>query len=134
MRRVYLDACLLIYLVEAASTPALLTRRWVAQQRDVLLCVSALVRLEVLVKPLRLRDLPLVNAYEQALTGQEWLPMDDDVFARALALRAEHGLKTPDALHLATALHHRCNEFWTNDDRLKASAGALAVNVLEAPT
>lgn len=52
--------------------------------------------------------------------------------ARALGLRAQHGLKTPDALHLATALHHGCTEIWTNDDRLKAAAGALAVNVLEA--
>ena len=47
--------------------------------------------------------------------------------------RVQHGLKTPDALHLAAALHHGCTEFWTNDDRLRAAAGALAVNVL-APT
>jgi hypothetical protein len=25
-----------------------------------------------------------------------------------------------------------CTEFWTNDNRLKAAAGALAVNVLES--
>jgi predicted nucleic acid-binding protein len=58
--------------------------------------------------------------------------MNDNIFARALGLRAKHGLKTPDALHLATALHHGCTEFWTNDGRLKNAAGALAVNVLEA--
>jgi predicted nucleic acid-binding protein len=131
MRRAYLDACLLIYLVEAASPPAQLVQQWVAQQRDVVLCVSPLVRLEVLVKPMRLRDLPLVQAYEQALSGQEWLPVNDAIFALALTLRAEHGLKTPDALHLSTALHHGCTEFWTNDNRLRAAAGTLAINVLE---
>jgi predicted nucleic acid-binding protein len=132
MRRAYLDACLLIYLVEAANPSAVVTRQWVAQQGDVRLCVSPLVRLEVLVKPMRLRDTPLVQAFEHALSDQEWLPMNDAIFALALTLRAQHGIKTPDALHLATALHHGCTEFWTNDNRLKAAAGTLAVNVLDA--
>jgi predicted nucleic acid-binding protein len=42
-------------------------------------------------------------------------------------------LKTRDTLHLARALHHGCTEFWTNDNRLRAVAGTLAINVLEAP-
>ena len=58
--------------------------------------------------------------------------MGDEVFARALGLRVQHGLKTPDALHLATALHHGCTELWTNDDRLRSAAGVLAVNVTKA--
>lgn len=132
MRRAYLDACLLIYLVEAAGSVASVTKGWVAQQRDVLLCVSPLVRLEVLVKPARQGEVALVQAYEHALANQEWLPIGDEIFARALDLRAQYGLKTPDALHLATALHHGCTEFWTNDNRLKTAAGSLAVNVLEA--
>ena len=32
--------------------------------------------------------------------------------------RVQHGLKTPDSLHLAAALRHGCTEFWTNDDPL----------------
>jgi predicted nucleic acid-binding protein len=62
----------------------------------------------------------------------ELLPIGDEIFALAMALRVQHGLKTPDSLHLA-ALHHGCTEFWTNDDRLVAAAGALAVNVLAQP-
>ncbi|HMW23551.1 MAG TPA: type II toxin-antitoxin system VapC family toxin [Burkholderiaceae bacterium] len=133
MRRAYLDACLLIHLVEGGHPPALAARRWVSRQSDVQLCVSPLVRLEVLVKPLRSGDSLRVQAYEQALAGQLWLSIDDAVFARALNLRSEHGLKTRDALHLATALQHGYTEFWTNDNRLTNAAGALAVNVLEAP-
>jgi predicted nucleic acid-binding protein len=132
MRRAYVDACLLIYWVEDSSPLAQAAKAWVARQHDARLCVSALVRLEVLVKPTRAGDAALVQVYEKVLIDQEWLAMGDEVFAHALALRAHHGLKTPDALHLATALHHGCTEFWTNDDRLKAAAGALAVNVLEA--
>jgi predicted nucleic acid-binding protein len=87
----------------------------------------------VLVKPLRVGNQALVDAYNAVLAQQKWLPIGHDVFARALALRVQHGLKTPDSLHLAAALHHGCTELWTNDDRMLAAAGALAVNVL-APT
>lgn len=32
------------------------------------------------------------------------------------------------ALHLAAAIHARCDEFWTNDDRLaKAAEGRISV-------
>ena len=81
-----------------------------AQQGEVTLCVSPLVRLEVLVKPMRLGEAALAQAYEHALADQEWLSIGDEIFALALTLRGQHGLKTPDALHLATALHHGCTE------------------------
>jgi predicted nucleic acid-binding protein len=132
MRRPYVDACLFIYWVERAGPVAEAAVRWLENQAGAAMCVSPLVRLEVLVKPMRVGNQAVVQSYEALLAKQEWLSMNDNIFARALGLRAKHGLKTPDALHLATALHHGCTEFWTNDGRLKNAAGALAVNVLEA--
>jgi predicted nucleic acid-binding protein len=44
-------------------------------------------------------------------------------------LYAHPTLKTPDAIHLATALYHGCAEFWTNDDRLAAIAPQIVKNV-----
>ncbi|NML17693.1 type II toxin-antitoxin system VapC family toxin [Azohydromonas caseinilytica] len=131
MRRVYVDTCLLIYWVEGQGALAQAATAWLVAHQDAVLCVSPLVRLEVLVKPLRGDQHALVQAYDELLAQQVWLPIGDEVFAQALDLRVRHGLKTPDALHLATALHHGCSELWTNDDRLKAAAGALAVNVLQ---
>ena len=32
-------------------------------------------------------------------------------------------LKTPDALHLATAILAGCSQFWTNDKKLVKAAG-----------
>ena len=132
MRRPYVDACLFIYWVERTGPVAEAAVRWLQYQAGAAMCVSPLVRLEVLVKPMRDGNQAVVRSYEALLAKQEWLSMNDDIFTRALGLRAKHGLKTPDALHLATALHHGCTEFWTNDDRLKDAAGSLAVNVLEA--
>ena len=45
------------------------------------------------------------------------------VFEMATTLRAESHLKTPDALHLATAIQSGCSEFWTNDKKLVKVAG-----------
>lgn len=133
MRRAYVDSCLFIYWVEQKAPQAETALRWLADNADAALHVSPLVRLEILVKPLRLKQTTLVDAYELLLSGQTWLSIDDAIFAKALDLRARFGLKTPDALHLATAQHHGCDEIWTNDDRLNRAAGVKAVNVFAAP-
>ena len=130
MRRPYVDSCLFIYWVEREGPVADAAVRWLEAQSGAAMCVSPLVRLEVLVQPMRSGNPVLIQAYEALLASQQWLPVGDEIFSRALGLRAQHGLKTADALHLATALHHGCTEFWTNDDRLRTVAGALAVNVL----
>ena len=130
MRRVYLDACIVIYLMENAASFSEKARRFLARNGDAVLCISPLVRMEVLIKPLRESATILVADYEEFLAAQNWLFINDSTFNLALQLRAQHGLKTPDALHLATALQHGCNEFWTNDDRLNEVAEKMAINVL----
>ena len=44
--------------------------------------------------------------------------------------QSRFGLRTPDALHLACAQHHRCEALWTNDDRLASASHGLARNIL----
>ncbi len=132
--KVYLDSCCLIYLLEDVPFFSERMRRYLADHTDVVLCVSPLVRLEVLVKPLTDESLGLVSDYEEFLREQHWLPIGDRVFGLALQLRARYRIKTPEALHLATALHHGCLEFWTNNDRLKTAAmlaGCVTRNVME---
>lgn len=130
MRRVYLDACVVIYLMENAVPFSQKTRQFLANNSNAHLCVSSLVRMEVILKPLRESATELVADYKDFLTAQHWLAIDDSIFNRATHLRTHHGLKTPDALHLAIALHHGCNKFWTNDGRLNKAAGSMAVNIL----
>ncbi|MGB7650547.1 MAG: PIN domain-containing protein [Gallionella sp.] len=129
MRRVYLDSCMVIYLLENTGSFSVAAKQFLVKNSDAILCVSPLVRMEVLVKPLRDAASALVADYEDFIAAQNWLAIDDGIVASALQLRVKHGLKTPDALHLATAMHYGCNEFWTNDDRLNKVATDLAVNV-----
>ena len=53
------------------------------------------------------------------------------VLARATELRAQLAFKTPDAIHLATALVDKADTFLTGDGQLKRCPG-LNVVVLDA--
>jgi predicted nucleic acid-binding protein len=65
-----------------------------------------------------------------AAQGVEKIPLGMAEFDLATRIRSSHGTKTPDALHLATALLGGCKEFWTNDSRLKAAArGRLEIRI-----
>ncbi|WP_437572751.1 type II toxin-antitoxin system VapC family toxin [Sorangium sp. So ce542] len=48
--------------------------------------------------------------YEGLLSAFGLLPLSAEVFDLATELRALHGLKTPDALHAACAIHHSCDQ------------------------
>lgn len=130
MKRIYLDACILIYLIEKHRDYYPKIKAMLDSLPEYQLAVSPLLRMEVLVKPSRDQDTLLKQQYEDFLEQQIWLPIPEIVYEQALQLRVIHRLKTPDALHLAIARHHGCTDFWTNDDRLKTAAGDLAVNVL----
>ncbi len=43
------------------------------------------------------------------------LPVTPTIAEVAAGLRAEHGLKTPDAIQIATAVEHHAAAFLTND-------------------
>ena len=128
---VYLDSCIVIYLVEHHPKHAATIRDAIIEQSNIILCISPLVTLEVFVKPMRNQNTSLIQKFHKYLNSQSMLEMPQEIFNRALHLRVKHGLKTPDALHLATAIHHNCAEFWTNDDHLVSVFPELATNILK---
>jgi len=91
--------------------------------------ISGLVMMKFLVGPIKRDDLGSRSRYDRYLAEFVQLPIDRPVFIDAAELRARHGLKTPDALHLATALSGGCMALWTNDQRLARAAGSFAVNI-----
>jgi|SRR4051794_1652607 predicted nucleic acid-binding protein len=130
MGLIYLDSCLLIYIVERHPIFGERVMASMAKASDSQFAISALVKCECQVMPLRRDDRILGTLYRQTFTQFVSVEMPEPVYLRAAELRAEAGLKTPDALHLACAQHHRCDAFWTNDGRMQKIAGTFARNVL----
>jgi len=84
------------------------------------LVLSIIGRLEVLVLPKREGRDDLCRRYREVFESFPNLsifPVDTPVVETASDLRAAHNLRTPDAIHLATALHHGADAFITEDDR-----------------
>jgi uncharacterized protein len=127
---IYLDACLLIYLVERHPRWHQPTVDAIRSAPDALFGISPLVKLECLAGAMARRDGRLERAYLSAFEQLVVLDMPEDVYIDAAELRGRRSLRTPDALHLACARHHDCSALWTNDDRLHGAGGKLARNVL----
>ena len=132
--RVYLDSCIVIYLVEEHLDygPRLATiLADLSKDTEIFLQLSDLTELECLVLPLRQKNQPVLDKYRAWFESVEILSLGREVFRRAAQLRADFvSLKTPDAIHLATAQQYACDQLWTNDDRLHRVAPRLARNVL----
>ncbi len=130
---VYLDASAVIYSVERHSDYwPLMQPVWeAAAQGRISLVTSELTLLETLVVPLKTGDVSLVAAYESVLGEGDLrlLPIAQDVLREAARQRAATGLKTPDALHAATALVAGCGLLVTNDAAFRR-VPALSIAVL----
>ena len=100
---------------------------------DRVFVTSRLSRLECRCKPLREHQKELLRLYDTFFAGKELIvrEIDDAVVERATELRARVGLKTPDAIHAATAILAGVAAFWTTDARF-SKCSELAVEVFRA--
>ncbi len=130
----YLDSNAIIYSVERNEPYCtLLDPLWqqVEAGRCIVVC-SELVVTEALVKPIRDRNVGIEMLFRSLFnTGDiDLIPATRQVWEDVARVRAETGLKTPDALHAATALGARCTLFVTNDRDFRRVSG-LPVAVLD---
>lgn len=127
---IYLDSCIAIYLFEKNSKFHMPVRHLIDLAADEIFAVSHLTKAEAMVLPLRTGDRDKLRLFEYLFSNFVELPLPGDVFELAASIRAETGLKMPDALHVACAINHGCTELWTNDNRLSGAAPGLARGVL----
>jgi predicted nucleic acid-binding protein len=85
------------------------------------LVASVLALLEVLVVPKRHGRGELCQGYRdlfESFPNLSVVPIGPEVAEIASDLRAAHNLRTPDALHMATAIHSGVDAFISGDRRL----------------
>jgi predicted nucleic acid-binding protein len=85
---------------------------------EIRVVTSILTLLEVLVHPLKHGDENLAHEYNDVLLSSPYIftiPVTPATAQAAAELRAASSLKTPDAIHLATAINHHADAFLTND-------------------
>lgn len=127
---IYLDSCILLYAIEDRGSRGDAVRRALRDVDDEV-ASSPLALHECLVLPARERNPELRDRYLALFERMEIVALDAAAFVRSAELRADFGLKTPDALHLAAAQLSGCTELWTNDKRLAAASHGLAVDILD---
>ncbi len=138
---VYADAQIAIYTVDGHPVYApVCDPMWLSAQNGVFTVVSSeLTLMETLTGPLRNGDAALAVRREDLWRkpGARLLPITEAVLREAARLRAVHtALKTPDAIHAATALLHSGALFVTNDTGFRPITGlplAVLDDVLAAP-
>ena len=131
---VYIDASALIYSMERVEPyRTLLEPMWQgAQDGNLAIVSSPLLVLEALVKPLRDGNTEIEAQYRElfASNAVRMLDASHEVFEDAARIRAETGLRTPDAIHAASAMRADCALFVTNDTDFRRVEG-LQVAVLD---
>jgi predicted nucleic acid-binding protein len=132
--KLYLDANIIIFGHEAADPlKQLVLRRLVAccEQPDGQLATSIFSRLECRVLPLRTSDKDLLAQYDEffGFGGVEVIGVTEEIIDLATELRAKYGFKSPDAIHLASAIAVGAQVFLTADAALRKCA-EIAVEVM----
>jgi len=131
---VYVDTSIVIYTVENHPNYwQLLQPLWSKLcNREVQIFSSELLIMETLTGPLRDNNQQLLQDYERFLfqSGMVLVPISQNLLKEAAQLRATTNLRTPDAIHVATALDTESTLFLTNDRRIRQIPN-LSVIVLQ---
>jgi predicted nucleic acid-binding protein len=126
VQRLYVDANILIYLFEEniAFYERVAVAFGLAQQLGTKLFTSQITITECLNGAYRDKNSQLAELYLDMFSDQNFItiiPIHLNTCVEAARLGAEQGLKTIDAIHLATSIASECEAFLTNDARFKSN-------------
>jgi predicted nucleic acid-binding protein len=124
VQRLYIETAPLIYYVEEHPTYVVRMDAIIkAIEANSIAAVSSVITLtEVLSLPIRVGNIALEQEYRDILLySQEYslVAVSAQIAETAADLRARYNLRTPDALHVATALAVQCDALLTNDTAIR---------------
>ena len=134
-RRIALDTSVFIYYLEANPSYVDLAGEvfaWLERPPNTAV-TSTLTMTELLVYPYRASNERLVNQYYALLSlfpNLEWIAPDLAIADAAARIRAHHGLRTPDAQQVATAIRCGASAMLTNHSDV-APVAEVEVEVLD---
>ncbi len=132
----FFDADALIYLLEGKPPFADRVRAELAAlgraHPGLQAAVSRLSWLECRVGPMKANDLAALSLYDAFFARQDllWVELDRVVVELAAAIRARHGLRTPDALQAACCLQLGPQHVLLTGDAMFQRVAGLNVKVL----
>ena len=137
LKKVGLDSSILIYHLEDLEPYANLTENIFAAVAEGFLTtiLSTISVTELLVQPFTLGQQDRIAAFERflfSLPHMELKSPDYAIAREAARLRSKYGIRTPDALLIATSTNEKADAFITNDARLRAlRAEGITILVLD---
>lgn len=137
-KTVGLDTAPLIYYIEDHDQYAKPLSDFFAavDSGDIQIVTSTVTLLEVLVQPLKQGNDRLAHHYNDILLSSPnilTVPVGPATAQTAAELRASRGLRTPDAIQLATALNHHAAAFLTGDRDFQVATTIEILKVSDLP-
>lgn len=128
-KEIMLDTNAIIYFLDGTPNyiDLMLALFELAERGQLNITLSVINEAELLVKPYRKNNsaaLEAINFFLEEFPNLRIIPLSREISRQAAKIRAESGLRLPDAMILATAIGNHCDLFLGNDASLMQKAGS----------
>lgn len=134
-RPIYVDASIFIFALEDNATygPACARLLQGIDAAAFAAVTSELTLAEVLTKPMKLGRTDLVARFLAAITGSALVvqPVSRAVLLRSAEIRASHGGRLADTIHIATAVEAGCAMFASEDRGIRPPPGLTRISAAD---
>ena len=135
-KRVYFDTNPFIYFVEEHDIfyEAVKPLFQMVLDDTIVAYTSEFTLTETLIKPYKDKDQATIEAFTGLLLDSGYFSLlgaDKNTFLTAAKVGGETMMRTPDALHMTTALENHCDFFITNDKRIRDYKTVKVIQVSE---